>query len=171
MDNKDNDKFLVLNTGGTFNKIYNDITGELVVSKNNNFMIKSILKFSKIDRVTIKSIIHKDSLDMNKKDRKKIIKYIERSKSQYIIIIHGTDTMEKTAKFINKHIKNKVIILTGAMVPYSIDKVEATANFSLAMGFLQGKKIKNDVYIAMHGKVKKYNKIYKNRELGIFECH
>jgi len=170
MDNKDNDKFLVLNIGGTFNKIYNEIIGKLIVP-NNNFIIKSVLESSKIGRISIKSIIHKDSLDMNKKDRKKIIKYIERSKSQYIIIIHGTDTMEKTAKFINKHIKNKVIILTGAMVPYSIDKVEATANFSLAMGFLQGKKIKNDVYIAMHGKVKKYNKIYKNRELGIFECH
>ena len=170
MDNKDNDKFLVLNTGGTFNKIYNDITGELVVS-NNNFMIESILKASKIDRIIIKSIIHKDSLDMNNKDRKKIIKYIEKSKSQYVIIVHGTDTMEKTAKFIWKNINNKVIILTGAMVPYSINKVEATANLSMAIGFLQGKKIKNDVYIAMHGKVKRYNKIFKNREYGIFQCH
>jgi len=170
MDNKDNDQFLVLNTGGTFNKIYNDITGELVVS-NNNFMIESILKSSKIDRVSIKSIIHKDSLDINKKDRKKIIKYIEQSNSQYIIIVHGTDTMERTAKIIKKNIKNKIIILTGAMVPYSIDKVEATANLSMAIGFLQGKKIKNDVYIAMHGKVKRYNKIFKNREYGIFQCH
>ncbi len=170
MNNKDNDKFLVLNTGGTFNKIYNDITGELVVL-NNNFMIESILKASKIDRIIIRSIIHKDSLDMNNKDRKKIIKYIEKSKSQYVIIVHGTDTMEETAKFIRKSINNKVIILTGAMVPYSIDKVEATANLSMAIGFLQGKKIKNDVYIAMHGKVKRYNKIFKNREYGIFQCH
>jgi len=89
--------------------------------------------------------------------------------SENILLIHGTDTMDKSAEFLAKKIKNKTIVLTGAMQPYSIDPVEATANFMLGFGYLQT-ACENGVYIAMHGNVKEYTKIKKNKEKGIFEC-
>jgi len=93
------------------------------------------------------------------------------SKLEYnkILLIHGTDTMDKTASFLAKRIKDKTIVITGAMKPYSIDPVEATANFMLGFGFLQSCN-EREVYIAMHGMVKEHSKIIKNKEKGIFEC-
>ncbi len=53
------------------------------------------------------------------------------------------------------------------MVPMSIKKVEATLNFAQAIGFLNV-SVPNDVYISMHGAVKSYDKLLKNKQLGQF---
>jgi L-asparaginase len=53
------------------------------------------------------------------------------------------------------------------MVPYSINKVEATSNLFLALGFLKTYK-KSGVFIAINGMIDKYNKIYKDKSLGKF---
>ena len=104
---------------------------------------------------------------MNDDDRELIVKTIKDCKNEKIIIVHGTDTMDLTAKYLDKKIKDKTIILTGAMLPISINKVEATLNFSQAIGFLNS-NIKNGIYISMHGSVKNYTKLLKNRDLGKF---
>lgn len=163
-----NKNILILNTGGTFSKIYNDIDGNLAVP-NHNKAVETILKNSKISNCTVNGLIYKDSLNINQTDRVLLKNQIKKSNYEKIIIIHGTDTMDKTAKYLAKHITNKTIILTGSMVPFSLDKVEATSNFMLAFGYILSNN-KNNIYIAMHGNVKKYNKIVKNRILGVFEC-
>lgn len=160
---------LIINTGGTFNKIYDEINGTLIVPKSNK-AIKTILQSSKIDNIKIKGLIYKDSLEMTIKDRKKLVKYIKNSKYNKIIIVHGTDTIDQTASYIAKYIQDKIIILVGAMKPFSIEPVEATSNLMLAYGFLQS-YTKPHIFIAMHGLVKKFDKIKKNRKLGVFqEC-
>ena len=63
--------------------------------------------------------------------------------------------------------RDKTIVLTGAMLPISINKIEATLNFSQAIGFLN-LNCENGIYISMHGSVKNYKKLIKNRELGKF---
>jgi len=161
-------KFLVLNTGGTFNKVYNPILGTLDINENNK-IIKNIFNKSKIKEIKIDGLIYKDSLDLTNEDRSLLVSYLKESKYNKIIIIHGTDTIDITANYLNKYIKNKKIILTASMVPYSIDGVEATANLLLSYGFLLNCK-KNNIYIGMHGAVKKFNKIKKNRKKGVFEC-
>ena len=96
-----------------------------------------------------------------------VLKTIKNCKNQNIIIVHGTDTMDLTVKYLDEKIKDKKIILTGAILPISINKVEATLNFSQAIGFLNA-NIENGIYISMHGSVKNYKKLIKNRELGKF---
>jgi L-asparaginase len=130
--------------------------------------IKKILKKAKIFDIKVKGLIYKDSLDLIKNDRKKLVKYINKSKFDKIIIIHGTDTMNITASYLDEKIKNKQIVLTGSMVPFSINPIEATSNFMIAYGFLNNCK-KNNIYISMHGKIEKYNKIFKNKQIGVFE--
>ena len=163
-------KVLILNTGGTFNKYYEPINGQLNVLSSNKY-IKDIIKkaFKTTKKTKIKGVIFKDSLEINNDDRINLVDTINQSKENRIIIIHGTDTIDITAKFLNKHIKNKQIILCGAMKPYSIEPVEATSNFMVAYGFLQSNK-NNNIYISMHGLVKKHSKIKKNRTKGVFEC-
>jgi len=160
----------IINTGGTFNKTYNSITGILEVSKD-SFAIEDILNnlYKTNKKPQIESIIYKDSLDIDNSDREILLQKIQNTKEKKIIIVHGTDTMDKTAKYIDKKITNKKIVLIGAMKPYNYEKVEASSNLAMAIGFLSS-NIKNNTYICMNGIVKKYNKIRKNYDLGVFEC-
>ena len=159
-------KITVLNTGGTFNKRYNPLTGNLDVPSD-NIALDKIIKSCPNISFDIKNIISKDSLDFTQEDRDFILENIKNSSSDKIIIIHGTDTVDLTAKFIDGKIENKQIVFTGAMVPMSIDEVEATMNFSLALGFLNA-EINDGIYISMHGVVVEYFKLLKNRSLGQF---
>jgi L-asparaginase len=159
-------KITVINTGGTFNKRYNPILGELEVPKDSLALDEIISYCYNID-FDVLNIISKDSLEMSDVDRELIVKTIKDCKNQNIIIVHGTDTIDLTAKYLDEKIKDKTIILTGAMFPISINKIEATLNFASAIGFLNA-NIKNGIYISMHGSVKNYKNLIKNREIGQF---
>ena len=159
-------KITVINTGGTFNKRYNPISGELEVPKDSLALDEIISYCYNID-FEVLNIISKDSLEMKDYDRELIVQTIKECTNDKVIIIHGTDTIDLTSAYIDEKIKDKNIILTGAMFPISIDKIEATLNFSMAIGFLNS-NCENGVYIAMHGSVKNYKKLIKNREIGQF---
>ena len=159
-------KITVINTGGTFNKRYNPLSGELEVPKD-SLALDEIINYCYNIDFDVLNVISKDSLDMSDADREFIVKTIKNCKNENIIIVHGTDTIDLTASFIDENIKDKTIVLTGAMLPISINKIEATLNFASAIGFLNA-NIKNGIYISMHGSVKNYKKLVKNRELGKF---
>ena len=159
-------KITVLNTGGTFNKRYNPIKGLLEVPTDNIALDKIVKSCFNVE-FDIKNIVSKDSLDFIQEDRETILKEIQNSTSDKIIIIHGTDTVDLTAKFIEDKVKEKKIVFTGAMVPMSIDEVEATMNFSQAIGFLNA-PIENGIYLSMHGSVIEYSKLKKDRSVGQF---
>ncbi len=159
-------KVTVINTGGTFNKRYNPIKGQLEVPSDNIALNKIIAACYNIE-FEIKNIVSKDSLDMTDEDRVEICEAIKNSTNDKIIIIHGTDTVHLTSAVIKEQISDKKIVFTGAMVPMSIEEVEATMNFSLALGFLSA-TVENGTYIAMHGVVVDSSKLVKNRQLGQF---
>ena len=159
-------KISVLNTGGTFNKRYNPILGKLEVPSDNIALDKIVKSCFNVD-FEIKNIVSKDSLDFTDADRETILENILNSKSDNIIIIHGTDTVDLTSKFIEDKEKKKKIVFTGAMVPMSIDEVEATMNFSQAIGFLNA-PIENGIYLSMHGVVVEHSKLKKDRSVGQF---
>ena len=161
------EKILILNTGGTFNKRYNPLKGELEVPKD-SLAVEAILQYCYNTSYELVTLIHKDSLEMNEEDRLLMVNIIKKSHCNKVVIVHGTDTIDVTATFLALHIKDKVINLTGAMVPFSIDTVEATANFMLALGDVSARE-KAGVNICMHGVVASHGSIYKNRQKGIFE--
>ncbi len=157
---------LILNSGGTFNKRYNEISGELEVPYD-NYAIEKILKSFNF-KYALAGVVYKDSLEMNAQDRKMIAQIIMESQDDTFIVIHGTDTMELTAEFLDEVFEDKKIILIGAMKPFEIDSIESTLNLGMAIGFSKALDV-NGVYICMNGHVKTWNKLIKNRELGKFE--
>lgn len=159
-------KITIINTGGTFNKRYNPLKGELEVPSDNIALDEILESCFNID-FEIKNIISKDSLEIDNDDRDMMIEAINESENEKIIIVHGTDTIDITAQYLENKDLNKQIVLTGAMVPMSIKKVEATMNFSQAIGFLNA-DIKNGVYISMHGSVVSHANIKKDRQKGQF---
>jgi L-asparaginase len=161
-----NKKMLILNIGGTFNKKYNPLNGELEVPYNNE-AIETILK-SVYEKYDLAGVIFKDSIDMDLNDRKMLANIIMESKDDKFLIIHGTDTIHESAEFLSEIFEDRKIILTGAMRPFEIDNIESTLNFGIAMGFLKAQE-KNGVYISMNGYVESWDKIIKNKTKGRFE--
>ena len=89
------------------------------------------------------------------------------SNYNHIIIIHGTDTIDITASFLANYKLDKSIILTGSMVPYSIDSIEASANLASAYGYLQAIN-KNGIYISMNGIIGDFRTVIKDINKGVF---
>jgi L-asparaginase len=158
-------KILIISTGGTFNKVYNPLNGTLEIDKNSYALEKLALKW--LCDFKIINIIGKDSLEITDKDRKILLDTINQSDYTHIIIVHGTDTIDITATYLAKNIVDKYLLLTGAMVPYSIDPIEATANLASAYGYLQAIDTKG-IYIAMNGIINNYQKVKKDRKNGKF---
>ena len=156
----------ILITGGTFDKSYNHITGDLFFEKTH---IPEMLKRSKCRlNVDVKTLMMIDSLEMTKKDIEKIIDECKKTKSSRIVITHGTDTMVNTAEKIAEKIKNKTIVLTGAMIPYAFgSSSDGFFNLGSALSFVQ--TLKNGVYIAINGQYFDYDKVEKNKLKGYFE--
>jgi L-asparaginase len=158
-------KILIINTGGTFNKVYDPLKGTLEIDQEGQALDQLTSRW--LCEFKILNIIGKDSLQMTNEDRLELLGMIHQSEFHDIIVIHGTDTMDVTAEYLADAELEKSIILTGAMVPYSIDPVEATANFASAYGYLNATQ-KRGVFIAMHGLIAPYDTIIKDRKKGTF---
>ncbi len=157
---------LILNSGGTFNKRYNKISGELEVPFDNE-AIEQILSY--IDsEYDLAGVVYKDSLEMDVNDRKMLASIIMESTDDTFIIVHGTDTMSMSAEFLDEVFDDRKIILTGSMKPFEIDNIEATINLGMALGFAKS-EIKNGVYICMSGYIESWKRMEKNRKVGKFE--
>ena len=156
----------ILITGGTFDKSYNHISGDLFFEKTH---IPEMLERSKCRlNVDVKTLMMIDSLEMTQKDIEKIIDECKKTKSSRIVITHGTDTMVNSAKKIAEKIKDKTIVLTGAMIPYAFgSSSDGFFNLGSALSFVQ--TLKNGVYIAINGQYFDYDKVEKNKLKGCFE--
>lgn len=159
-------KITIVNTGGTFNKRYNPLNGELIVDKTSSALKDIAQKWLHTFDESI-DIIGKDSLDIDDSDRLEILETIKKATNHKIIIIHGTDTMDITAQYLDNANLEKQIILTGAMIPYSINPVEATANLASAFGYISAID-RDGVYISMNGVIGDYVDVVKDREIGKF---
>ncbi|MEA1916377.1 MAG: asparaginase domain-containing protein [Campylobacterota bacterium] len=156
----------ILNSGGTFNKRYNPINGEVEVAFD-NLAVEAILS-NFVEPINMAGVIYKDSLDMTKDDRAMLANIILQSTDKKFVIVHGTDTMDLTAMLLDGVNDDRVIVITGSMIPFSIDTLEATTNLSLAIGYARACE-KKGVYICMNGLILPFNEIVKNKQLGVFE--
>jgi L-asparaginase len=111
------------------------------------------------------SLLKKDSLDMTEKDRNRILEACQKTDADKIVITHGTDTMIETAKKLSR-IKNKAIVLTGAMKPEKFSDSDASFNVGAAVGALN--VLSRGVYIAMNGRILLWNKVKRDERTGRF---
>lgn len=158
-------RIAVFVTGGTFDKEYNEITGELYFKDTH---VREILDLGRsLLEVEIKKLMLVDSLNMTEKDRAKIVQHCTDTKSKHILITHGTDTMGNTAKVLAGHNIGKTIVLTGAMIPYKFGSSDGLFNLGCALAFVQA--LPHGVYVAMNGKCFRWDEVRKNKKSGRFE--
>ncbi|MDR0953063.1 MAG: asparaginase [Elusimicrobiota bacterium] len=155
----------IIATGGTFDKEYNELTGELFFTKTH---LTEVLNQGRCKLpVKITPLMLIDSLYMQDKEREKILKACKAAKEKNIVITHGTDTMEITAQYLGCKVTGKTIVLTGAMIPYKFGSSDGLFNLASALSFAQA--LKPGVYVAMNGKLFTYDNVRKNKGRGIFE--
>ena len=153
-------------TGGTFDKEYNELNGELYFKKTH---LHEMLALGRSQlKVDIETIMMKDSLEMSDESRNSIVQKCFQSNEDRILITHGTDTMVKTAKLLAAKITTKTIVLTGAMIPYKFGSSDGLFNLGSALSFLQ--ILPHGIYIAMNGNIFNWDNVKKNKKLGLFQA-
>ncbi|MFY7879783.1 MAG: asparaginase domain-containing protein [Lacibacter sp.] len=152
-------------TGGTFDKEYNEITGQLYFKDTH---MHDLLEMGRCRiPVEIRTLMMIDSLEMTDEDRELIVHQCVQCEEDQIIITHGTDTMAQTAKVLAQNVRNKTIILTGAMIPIKFGSSDGLFNLGSALAFVQA--LPKGVYVAMNGRYFMWNNVRKNRQTGFFE--
>lgn len=152
-------------TGGTFDKEYNELTGELFFKETH---LPEMLQRSRSSLdVTVRTLMMIDSLEMTADDRDLIVKQCINAREDQIIITHGTDTMTVTARVLAERVPGKTIVLTGAMIPYKFGSSDGFFNLGSALAFVQ--TLQPGVYIAMNGRYFDWDNVRKNRQTGHFE--
>ena len=152
-------------TGGTFDKEYNELTGELFFKETH---VPDMLHLGRsLLEVDIDTLMMIDSLQMTDADRRLILDRCKAAPHARIVITHGTDTMEQTAAVLGEGIPGKTIVLTGAMVPYKFGSSDGMFNLGTALAFAQ--TLPRGVYISMNGRYFPWHAVRKNRERGVFE--
>ncbi len=152
-------------TGGTFDKEYNELDGELFFKDTH---LNEMLDLGRCKlKVVVRTLMMVDSLEMTDQDRQIIVDHCLNAKEDKIVITHGTDTMEVTARVLGETVKEKTVVLTGAMIPYKFGSSDGLFNLGSALGFVQ--TLPYGVYIAMNGKYFHWNNVRKNKKTGEFE--
>ncbi len=152
-------------TGGTFDKEYNEINGQLYFKDSHlhELLEKGRNKVS----VQIRTLMMIDSLEMTAGDRDLIVQQCISCPEERIIITHGTDTMTETAKILAGQIHHKTVVFTGAMIPIKFGSSDGLFNLGSALAFAQS--LPAGVYVAMNGRCFHWNNVRKNKQTGIFE--
>jgi L-asparaginase len=156
----------IMITGGTFDKHYDAIRGELTFSQSH---LPAILAQARVTMPMESEVcLLKDSLHMSAEDRRGILDACKRAPESGIVIVHGTDTMVETGQVLGEAALDKTVVLTGAMIPYAVAGSDALFNLGFALAACQ--LLPRGVYVAMNGRTWRWDKVRKNRLTGYFEC-
>ena len=152
-------------TGGTFDKEYDEIRGELYFQDTH---LPEMMRQARcVLDLEIRTLMMIDSLAMTDADRALIADNCRRAEEDRIVITHGTDTMADTARVLADTVEGKTIVLTGAMIPYAFGSSDGLFNMGSALSFVQ--VLPPGVYVTMNGRWFPWNDVRKDRKTGRFE--
>jgi L-asparaginase len=156
----------IIVTGGTFDKQYDELRGELTFKDSH---LPAILKQARITAPVVLEINQLiDSLHMQDVNRQHILASCRAAPEAHIVIVHGTDTMQQTARVLGEAQLDRTIVLTGALVPYVF--IGSDSLFNLGFACAAAQLLPPGVYIAMNGQVFTWDNVRKNTGLGVFEA-
>jgi len=152
-------------TGGTFDKEYNELNGELYFKETHLPEMLGLAR-SRVD-AEITTLLMIDSLAMTDDHRSLIARACREAREDRIVVTHGTDTMVETARAIAAQVPGKTIVLTGAMIPWKFGSSDGLFNLGSALAFAQ--VLAPGVYLSMNGRWFSWDNVRKNKSKGEFE--
>jgi L-asparaginase len=153
----------ILVTGGTFDKTYDEISGRL------SFDVTHLPEMLSLGRsrveTTIETLMMIDSLDMTDDDRARIVTSCARCPETHIVITHGTDTMVDDARAVAEGVRNKDRHPDWRDGALRVRQLRGLFNLGSALSFAE--VLPPGVYIAMNGQHFRWDRVRKNKELGV----
>ena len=155
----------IIVTGGTFDKQYDAIKGELTFTRTH---LPAMLEQARV-RLPLATDIRLliDSLQMTDAHRQEVLKACRESPERSIVVVHGTDTMVQTARVVGEAQLAKTIVFTGAMVPYSVQGSDAPFNLGFALA--AALTLPPNAYVAMNARIFPWDDVEKDRAEGTFK--
>lgn len=159
-------------TGGTIDSLWNGAQDTVIVSEHSVLPdyfenLGANLKF--YEKLKFSEVCMKDSRALTDEDRRNVLKFIEESEADKIIVTHGTYTMPDTAKYLKGNLKRKdqTVILIGSMVPIKgFDFSDGP--FNLGYAFAQVQKLHPGIYVCMNARIFTPEEVAKNIAEGKF---
>ncbi len=161
-------RIVLVSTGGTIEKTYDELTGVL----HNQISVLDVmlghieLRGVQIERV---ALMNKDSLDLSPDDHT----LIARTALSYardrdgVVVVHGTDRLAVSGeRVISLGAPASPVVFTGAMRPYALRATDGIQNLTEALLAVQ--LVEPGVYVAMHNAVLRFPGVVKDRQLGTF---
>ena len=156
----------VIVTGGTFDKRYDAIKGELTFKETH---LPAILEQARVTlplALDIRLLI--DSLQMTDAHRQDVLEACRASPERAIVVVHGTDTMAETARVVGAAGLDRTVVFTGAMIPYSVQGSDAPFNLGFALAMAVA--LDAGAYVAMNARVFAWDNVTKDRTEGQFKA-
>jgi L-asparaginase len=154
---------VIVTTGGTIDKAYFDALSSYQVGEP---MVSHLLKVARVDCPwRVLELLRKDSLELTDADRELLRETVASLDASQVVVTHGTDTMTDSARVL-AGIRDKTIVMTGALAPARFSESDATFNLGMAVAAVQ--VLSPGVYIAMNGQVFRGDAVRKDREQGRF---
>jgi len=163
---------VLITTGGTIEKTYDEATGSL---ENRRSIVGRMLRRVRLEETSISQIelMSKDSLLMTDDDRARIVATVRlavggMSRPTGVVILHGTDTLQATGERLATDLGMPAcpVVLTGAMRPFEMTRSDALQNLTEAI-FAAG-ALAPGVYCVAHGRAMAFPGVVKDRERGTF---
>jgi L-asparaginase len=155
----------VIVTGGTFDKRYDAIKGELTFSETH---LPALLEQARVSlplAVDIRLLI--DSLQMTDAHRQAVLAACREASERAIVVVHGTDTMAETAQVVGRAALDKAVVFTGAMVPSSVQGSDAPFNLGFALA--ASLTLPAGAYVAMNARIFPWDDVMKDKAAGTFK--
>jgi L-asparaginase len=154
----------IFTTGGSIDKTYSTELSDFVVGEP---QAERLLREANVNLCfTVTKLTCKDSLALTDDDRARIVEAVKQSPAAQVVITHGTDTMPQTAQALAA-VKDKTIVITGAMQPAAFKTSDAAFNLGTAIAAAQ--LLPPGVYIAMSGLVLPAQQARKNHATRQYE--
>ncbi len=157
----------VFTTGGTIDKVYFDALSAYQVGEPAAAKVFTAMRVDVPFEIT--PLMRKDSLELTDPDRDAICQAVLEAPQEHILITHGTDTMEQTARALQQALAaqpDKRVVLTGALLPGAFRDTDAIFNIGFALGALQA--MSGGVRVAMNGRLFAPDRVRKDRQAGKF---
>ena len=156
----------IIVTGGTFDKHYDAIKGELTFKDTH---LPAILEQARVKvpvEIEINQLI--DSLHMTDEHRSRVLAACRAAPESSLVVVHGTDTMAETAALVGRAELAKTVVFTGAMIPYSVQGSDALFNLGFALAL--ARTLPPGAYVAMNARVFRWDDVRKDKASGVFEA-
>jgi L-asparaginase len=154
-------------TGGTIDKQYDPLTGELTFGET--YLPEMLARARPDGEIAVEQLFMKESTDLGDAERAAIATACRAAPESGIVITHGTSAMAETAQALASAGLgvSKVIVLTGAVIPYSFGG-SSDAMFNLGSAIAYCAALPPGVYIAMHGTAFESGNVRKDTGAGMF---